>query len=152
MQLNNAGEIVKKWWLELKNKFPQITLDESIIMPNHFHGIIQIVGADLCVCPVHKNEHQGNNKHPGAHIGAPLQNMIQWFKTMVINEYIRHVKSKKLPPFEKSIWQRNYYEHIIRNENELNNTRKYILNNPVNWKSDELFLGCKGRSMCLPGT
>lgn len=51
MQLNDAGRMIEKWWNELKNKFKTINQDIYIIMPNHIHGIISIVGADLCVCP-----------------------------------------------------------------------------------------------------
>ena len=51
MQLNDAGQMVEKWWAELTHKFPSVETDEYIVMPNHFHGIIVIVGADLCVCP-----------------------------------------------------------------------------------------------------
>lgn len=51
VRLNDAGKMVEKWWRELANKFPAIELDEFIIMPNHFHGIVVIVGADLRVCP-----------------------------------------------------------------------------------------------------
>lgn len=143
MQLNNAGEMIRKWWLELGNKFANIVLDEYVIMPNHFHGIIQMndtsVGADLRVCPdIH---YQGN------HIGLPLQNdsnssiptIIQWFKTMTTNEYIQGVKTNIFPSFEKRVWQRNYYEHIIRDEDELNHIREYIINNPKNWSEDSLF-------------
>jgi REP element-mobilizing transposase RayT len=57
---------------------------------------------------------------------------------MVANEYIQNVKAGKFPPFEKSIWQRNYYEHIIRNDNDLDRVRDYIVNNPLNWEIDEL--------------
>lgn len=97
MVLNDAGMMIEKWWNELKNKFPNIELDEFIVMPNHFHGIIQIintdkhvcpdnadapVGADLCVCPnVHPHTNPDNaNKHDvekGEHTGSPLHTMIQ---------------------------------------------------------------------------
>jgi len=93
-------------------------------MPNHIHGIIAIeetnVGADLRVCP--------NNK--GEHIGSPLHRIIQWFKTMTTNEYIRWVKKGGLPPFRGKLWQRNYYEHIIRNEDELTLIHEYVMSNP----------------------
>ena len=110
--LNDSGMMIEKWWNELKNKFPNIELDEFVVMPNHFHGIIQIintdppVGADLRVCP----------DNVGEHTGSPLHKMIQWFKTMSTNEYIRNVKNNNWIPFNKKLWQRNYYEHIIRNE------------------------------------
>ncbi len=99
-------------------------------MPNHIHGIIQItqiVGADLRVCP---------NNNQGEHIGSPLHKMVQWFKTMTTNEYIRNVKNNNWPPFNSKLWQRNYYEHIIRNERELNKIREYIIHNPLKWELD----------------
>lgn len=54
----------------------------------------------------------------GEHIGSPLHKIIQWFKTMTTNEYIKMAKQNILPPFEKRIWQRNYHDHIIRNEGQ----------------------------------
>ena len=62
--------------------------------------------------------------------------MIQWFKTMTTNEYIKMVKQNLLPCFDKSIWQRNYHEHIIRNEQEYNKITEYINNNPILWTND----------------
>ena len=126
IELNNSGLLVQKWWLELKNKYPNIELDECIIMPNHLHGIItitkQTVGADLCVCPKR-----------GEHAGSPLRVMIQWFKTMSTNEYIRGIKSGRFVPFQQRLWQRNYYEHIIRNEKSFQRISQYIINNPRKW-------------------
>ena len=93
MRLNDAGRIIGKWWLELNRKFPIVETDEFVIMPNHLHGIVIItdvpVGADLRVGPGPEN---GNSTPQGAHTGAPLQTVIQWFKTMTTNEYIRGVK------------------------------------------------------------
>ena len=59
--------VINKWWMELANKFKNIELDKCVIMLNHFHGIISIVGADLCVCP-----NTDSNPQQGAHTGAPL--------------------------------------------------------------------------------
>ena len=61
---------------------------------------------------------------------------MQWFKTMTTNEYIRGVKQRGWPRFDGKLWQRNYYEHIVRNENELNRIRQYILDNPMKWEMD----------------
>ncbi len=151
MVLNDAGEMIKKWYFELVNKFRDIRCDEFIIMPNHVHAIIQnvgTVGADLCVCPEdslgehHSGEHMlGEHtlgKHTlGEHTGSPLQKIVQWFKTMTINEYIRSVKQHGWQPFNGKLWQRNYWEHIIRDENELNRNREYIINNPLKWELDK---------------
>jgi len=163
MVLNDAGRMVEKWVGELRNKFEDIRCDDSIVMPNHFHAIIQNVGADLrvcpnpdvrpdpCVCPHNEptestrancipcespsnehasgettpgehaqgehimNEHTRGERTTGEHIGSPLHVVVQWFKTMTTNEYIRGVKQFNWTRFHVKLWQRNYSEHIIRN-------------------------------------
>ena len=147
MILSDAGEMAARWWDETESKFPHLVLDGYVVMPNHFHGIIVIVGADLCVRPKRENrdckEHKGT-KHQrykgnqeGGHTGPPLREIIQWFKTMTTNEYIKEVKSGRFPPFEKRIWQRSFYDHVIRNDEDINNIREYIQNNPLKWALDE---------------
>ena len=125
MQLSGAGVAIQRWWFELKNKFATVETDEFVIMPNHLHGIVVItdavVGADLRVGPVPE----------GAHTGAPLPTVIQWSKTMTTNEYIRSVKTLDWPAFRARLWQRNYYEHVIRNDDSLLRIREYILDNPA---------------------
>jgi len=132
MQVNRAGEAITRWWLELTRKFTTVETDEFIVMPNHCHGIIVIVdptvGADLRVGPP--------NDRTGAHAGAPLPTVVQWFKTMTTNEYIRGVKTLGWPSFRGQLWQRSYYEHVIRNADSLNRIRQYIIDNPVRWEFD----------------
>jgi len=162
MVLNDAGKMIGRWWNELKNKYANIEIDEYIVMPNHCHGIINVVdnsvGADLRVCPKQMGGHTGSpimgghigSPIMGGHIGPPLRvhpnvnrplyAMIQWFKTMTTNEYIRNVKQNRWEPFDGKLWQRDYYEHIIRNETSLQNIREYIVNNPVQWQKDDLFI------------
>ena len=72
--------------------------------------------------------------------GQPtVGNIIGAFKSLTTNEYICGVKNGKFPPFEKRIWQRNYYEHIIRNEQSLEKIQNYIINNPQKWQDDKFF-------------
>ena len=147
MVLNDAGKLVVHWWHETENKFPHLELDQYVLMPNHIHGIVAFVGADLCVRPQHRNIKPSNchqieqerkeQNQEGGHTGPPLQEIIQWFKTMTTNEYIKEVKSRRFPPFEKRIWQRSFYDHIIRDDNDLNRVREYIQNNPLRWALDE---------------
>ena len=125
MSLNDAGQMILKWWNELSNKFPHVELGTEIVMPNHFHGIIFIVGADPRVRPDNTITEL-----------PPLSQIIQWFKTMTTNEYIRGVKQSDWQPFKGKLWQRNYYEHIIRNEKELQQKINYIFNNPSRWDED----------------
>ena len=72
----------------------------------------------------------------GEHVGSPLYRVVQWFKTMTTNEYIRGVKNNNWKRFNGKLWQRNYYEHIIRNEQSYHNITKYIKNNPAKWRDD----------------
>ena len=114
MVLNLAGEMIKKWLCELENKFKNVELDEYIIMPNYIHLIIFIM----------------NGTHD-------IPQIVQWFKTMTTNEYIRNVKQNNWKPFNQKIWQKNYYDRIIRNEKELDKIRKYIFENPLKWELDK---------------
>jgi len=134
-----AKEMVRRYWEKLAAKFPHVALDQFVIMPNHVHGILIIVGADPRVCP-----DQGRTFNTrGEHAGSPLRErptlgrIIQWFKTMTTNAYIRGVENEGWQPFPGRLWQRNYYEHIIRDEDELNRLRQYIIDNPANWETDE---------------
>ena len=127
MILNDAGRMVERWYYETENKFSDIVCLEMVVMPNHFHCIWQNtssaavavpVGADLCVrpssadlCvrPLIDDEHTLNEHTLGEHVGSPLARVVQWFKTMSTNEYIRGVKQLGWPPFDRRLCQRNYY-------------------------------------------
>ena len=74
----------------------------------------------------------------GEHIGSPLRDVIRWFKTMTTNNYIRGVKQNDWTPFDGKLWQRNYYEHIIRDDRSFQNISDYIHNNPAKWNVDKL--------------
>jgi putative transposase len=65
-----------------------------------------------------------------------LPDIVHWFKTMTTNEYIHGVKNLGWPPFPGKLWQRNYYEHIIRQEADLDRIRRYIIENPIKWSLD----------------
>lgn len=137
MILNNIGNMIEKWWNKIPNKYSRVELDVCQIMPNHIHGVIQIVGADPCVRP-NDGSTRGSNGNGSTRGSTPttVGTMIQWFKTMSTNEYIKNVHDKKWKPFDKRLWQRNYYEHIIRSENDLNKIREYIKTNPQMWERD----------------
>jgi REP element-mobilizing transposase RayT len=137
---NNIKEMIYSFWYKLPEKFNNVSINEFVVMPNHIHGIIFLndpnknmsVGADPCVCQ--------QKEKLGERVGSPLPTIgrvIQWFKTMTTNEYIKGIKNKGWKPFIKRFWQRNYYEHIIRNEEELNQIREYIINNPLKWDLDK---------------
>jgi putative transposase len=116
--LNDAGGMVSAEWLALVSRFPSVILDEFVVMPNHFHGIIYIS--------------PDSPDHPtlGKILGA--------FKSIVNNNYIIGVKTNDWEPFNKRLWQRNYYEHIVRDDSALQKIREYIQSNPRTWQTDSL--------------
>ena len=142
LQNEDVGRMVTNVWRQLESKYPQIRLDEFVVMPNHIHGIIVIdvvVGADQRVCPndvggMGKGEHAGSPQQGSPQ--PPLGSIIQWFKTMTTNYYMRGIRNNAWRPFPGRFWQRNYYERIIRNENEMNRIRQYITGNPARWDGD----------------
>ncbi len=128
MAPNEAGRMIDAWWRRIPEKFPSCNADAFVVMPNHLHGVIVIdhdtVGADPRVRPRH-----------GA-AGAPLPRIVQWLKTMTTNAYIHGADDCGWRPFAGRLWQRNYYEHIVRDEEELQHIRDYVVNNPLNWTHD----------------
>ncbi|MBQ8960570.1 MAG: transposase [Ruminococcus sp.] len=117
--LSKAGEMVSKWLKKIPEKYPGYTIDEYVIMPDHIHFII--------IC----------EEWPGGHVGPPLQSVLQWFKAQTTNEYIRGVRAEVFPPFNSRIWQRTYYEHIIRDQNDMQDIRRYIEENPIKWNTEK---------------
>jgi len=134
MRLNDAGRMIETWWHELAHKFPMIDMDVYTVMPNHFHGIVAIVGAALRGRP--NPDHSIPEEQPHR-VAPPLGDIVNWFKTMTTNDYIQNVRHHQWRPFPGKLWQRNYYEHIIRNEEDLNKIREYIMYNPIRWADDE---------------
>ena len=124
MVLNDAGKIVADEWIKTGDIRDEIELDAWVVMPNHFHGIVMIRRGDRPVAPT-------PTPLPGPRPKS-IGSLMSGFKSTVtkcIN------KIRQTPGI--SVWQRNYYEHIIRNETELDNIRQYIIDNPLNWQSDE---------------
>lgn len=143
MNLNPVGEMVDRWWNEIPNKYPGVKLDICQTMPNHIHMIINIVsdgsvrGSTHGSTPTKKYNNDNNvGADPCVRPYPTVGTIIQWFKTMTTNEYINHVKTNHWEPFSKRIFQRNYYEHIVRNDVELFKIREYIENNPQTWEND----------------
>jgi uncharacterized protein (TIGR00252 family) len=139
MRLNLAGQMIGKWWRELERKFPSLKIDDYyVVMPNHFHGIVWVPEEEPCSRP-NPVTSPANSPLPlakGGHTGPPLQRIVQWFKTMTTNEYIHGVKEHGWPQFKGSLWQRSFYDHVIRDESSLNRIREYISTNPLRWDLD----------------
>ena len=121
MRVNDAGQIVVSSWEWLATQYDHVELDTWEIMPNHLHGIIVIT--DNCRGGS-RTAPTGRRKAIGRLIGA-----FKTVSTKSINE-LQETPGVKL-------WQRNYYEHIIRNEKELDRIREYIIVNPARWDTDQ---------------
>ena len=140
---NGAGRMVKTAWNDLPVRFPTITLDEVIVMPNHIHGIIIIQSpnrrGESRIRPESESESPGDhedrpNDRPHGTLPGTLGRIVQAFKSITTVAYIDGVRRHGWPAFPGRLWQRNYYEHIIRDEDDLNRIRQYIINNPVEWE------------------
>lgn len=127
MILNDAGKFANKCWLEIPEHFPHVTLDKFIVMPNHIHGIIIIdTMNDVGVQNVEPLRKQ--NKYQQI-IPKSIGSIIRGFKIGVTKWFRSNTNIY-------NVWQRNYYEHIIRNEDGLNRIREYIINNTIQWQFD----------------
>lgn len=147
--LSDAGRMVEKIWNEIPEYYNGFNVHEFVVMPNHIHGIIEIVGAsprgcpnDVCGC--HAYDKKQNIRYPEI-IGRPqggaltIPDIIHRFKTLTTKRYTDGVKEHGWTPFPGRLWQRNYYEHIIRDEQSYYRISEYIINNPLNWQGDDYF-------------
>lgn len=138
MRLNDAGGLVQAVWDEIPGHYAGIDIDLFQIMPNHIHGIIIIgitpVGAGPCACPEPGQTHTGQPRGVAPTLSLP--DVVHRFKTLTTKRYADGVKQYGWTPFPGRVWQRNYYEHIIRNNESLNRIRAYIINNPLQWELD----------------
>ncbi len=133
MILNETGKMILKWWHKLPNKLPNVTLGAFVIMPNHFHGIIFIT-----------DERRGEGLSPRNNpnkLGGETPPLRKPTLGQIVG-YFKYQSTKEMNMIENTgtiakLWQRNYYEHIVRNEKELQQKTDYILCNPFHWTDDE---------------
>jgi putative transposase len=124
--LNEIGETVYNFWFELPNHFLEVELDEFVVMPNHIHRIIFI--NDKCRGEVPSPKTRKGGETPPLHTLGQIVAFYKYQTTKLINK----IRNK----LGLSLWQRNYYDRIIRNDDELNRIREYIVNNPLKWAFD----------------
>ena len=114
VELSDAGKMVERWWLKLPQKFQFVTLDAHAVMPDHMHGIVLLGCLDDEV----------------PHEAVSLSKVLQWFKTMTTAEYFRGVRNGSWSRVDGRVWQRGFYDHIIRTEQDLLEIRTYVEGNP----------------------
>ena len=125
MQLNDTGQLIANAWEWLATRYPHVELDSYVVMPNHLHGIIVITS----------DHRRGGSRTARARTAPtrrkPLGRLIGAFKTVSTKQVnLAHGTPGRL------LWQRNYYEHVIRDDEEWNQVREYIAGNPMQWEMD----------------
>ncbi len=114
MRTNAAGDMLWKLWSGLDGRFPALDLDTFIVMPNHVHGVLVLDGQSP----------------------ATLGRIVGAYKSLAVQGYAAGVRESGWPKYQKHLWQRNYYEHVIRDEAELTSIREYIVHNAAKWDRD----------------
>lgn len=152
MILNDAGQIANKYWLQIPDHFPNAVLHEHIVMPNHVHGIIELTADNIVGTENFPPLQKIDAFNVGVENFQPLQEKRNKFQKMIprsvgsivkgfkigVTKYFRHTMPNDFPP-DRPVWQRNYYEHIIRNEQSYTTISNYINNNPAKWQTDKFY-------------
>ena len=147
VRLNEAGRLIGKFWESLPDRFAGIALDLFVVMPNHIHGVIAIdppVGAPLVGARSRsKNAAPGDRPRATTRVaptggggGYALSDVIGAYKSLTTADYARRVTADGWPSFPGRLWQRNYYEHVVRGEDDMERIRAYIHDNPLKWEMD----------------
>lgn len=121
MAANAIGNTILEIWKAIPRTFPTVSLDASMVMPNHHHGIVWI------------------EPKPDGTPGPSLGDIMKWFKTVTTVRYSDGVHNLGWPPYDRRLWHRNYYDHIVRDDRDLDRIRVYIENNPSNWNTDDFY-------------
>lgn len=119
LKLNAAGKMIANVFTNLPKYYSGVFIDTYIVMPDHFHGIINI-------------DH--NVGTPPAHDQLSLGEVVGRFKSYTTTQYISGVKNNQWKLFDKKLWQRGYYDRIVRDKKAYYAIRNYIANNPLHWK------------------
>ncbi len=115
-----SARMVKRTFLETIKRYPFVESPVFVVMPNHFHAIITISRADMESAPT-------------------VSEIVQSFKRHSTLEYIKLVKQGVLLPFDRQIWQRSFYDHVIRGQADYDEIYRYIEENPLRWELDKLY-------------
>jgi REP element-mobilizing transposase RayT len=131
MVLNDCGDVANECWQKIPEHFPNAILHEYVIMPNHIHGIVELatkgtpdVGAENLL-PLREHKFQKV-------IPRSIASIVKGFKIGV-------TKWARTNTSISAFWQRNYYEHIIRNQDSYQKISSYIISNPANWEKDKFY-------------
>ena len=126
--------MIESEWQHLEQRFSHIQLGSWIVMPNHIHGIIHLIQSEIVQQPFENADLLKPLEQFGSPIPGYIPTIIRSFKSSVTQQHQNLYRD-----YSTKIWQRNYYDHIIRGESDLENIHDYILDNPRKWTEDENF-------------
>ncbi len=136
VDLNDGGKMVQSVWTQMPRHYYGIDVDAFVVMPNHIHGIIILTEMNqIASQPTATAPETGQRLTVAPTMSLP--DVVHRFKSLTTAQYRHGVTQRGWRPFSGRLWQRNYYERIIRNEAELNGIREYVYNNPALWSQDE---------------
>ena len=137
MHLSEAGRLAQAVWEDLPHHYPHVQIDVWVIMPNHMHGIIILTEAQAT------EDGMQSGADPKINVGAGLKPAPTAATRHGLSEIVRAFKTfsaRRINALHNTVgtpfWQRNYYEHVIRNESALDRIRQYIVDNPTRWPED----------------
>ena len=118
--LSPAGDAVTQWWQGIPERCPGVAVDAFIVMPDHLHGILAM-GSD-----------------PDVTAAPTTGDVVRWLKNALLRDYADGVRRAGWEPYDRALWQRDYYDRIIRTDSELAARRAYIVTNPSRWWEAEI--------------
>ena len=137
---NDAGRMVQAAWDGVPHHYPGVDIDVFQLMPNHLHGIIVLYADEgEASSGSHSPVADATDRLSGAERGPcalSLPGVVQRLKSLTTTRYREGVARCGWPRFRRRLWQRNYHEHVVRDEDELDRIRQYIIDNPANWEYD----------------
>lgn len=142
IRISPYGAIVEQCWRDTGARYPSVYLADYVIMPNHFLALVHIENetpANFVRAGAGRGAVGDLRVRPGVGTGASisLSEIIQRFKSLTTHAYMQEVKVGHFLPFKRRVWHRGYYEHIVRNEEDLARIREYIANNPIQWELEK---------------
>ncbi len=126
IHLNAAGNMIKRIWDEIPCKYTNWSVDSLVVMPNHIHAVVVLSPSPLINAPSLDDN-----------TVLSLSELMRSIKTYTMTCYSNGVRNDGWLKYEQHLWQRSYYEHMVRNDKSLEKIREYIMNNPAQWELDD---------------
>ena len=131
VRLSGAGEMAREVWEGMPQRFSFVEMDAFVVMPDHVHGIVVIRGDGARALI---GDARASGRADAAPTARALGDVVGAYKSLTTAAYIRGVHDAGWPPFHGRLWQRNFYERVVRDEYEMNELQAYIRDNPLRWE------------------